>query len=258
MKARIRAASKAALIHLTISVVMVGAVSSILFYVWFRSPYFDLFDGVRLALIAIVVDVVCGPMTTAIVFNPAKSKRELALDLSLVVLIQLAALAYAVHVAAQSRPVALVFEVDRFVAVAAGQVDERELHSAPEGSRSLPLLVAPKLLGTRDPKDSVEMLKSVERSLAGEEPSVRPSWWQPYTQSIPKVKQQMKSLADLTQRLSKDEGEVLKRAIAAAPDSNIPEYYLPLTSQKKLNNWVVLLSADAMPVGFAAVPGWAD
>ncbi len=258
MKARIRAASKAALIHLAFSIVLVGVVSSILFYVWFRSPYFDLFDGVRLALIAIVVDVICGPITTAVVFDPAKSRRELVLDLSLVVVIQLAALAYAVHVAAQSRPVALVFEVDRFVAVAAGQIDERELHSAPEGLRSLLFLAEPRLLGVRDPKDNTEMLKSIERSLEGEEPSVRPSWWQPYPQSIPKIKQQMKSLAVLAQRLSPDDGMILKKAVAATTTSGIPEYYLPLTSQKKLNNWVVLLSADAMPVGFAAIPGWDD
>lgn len=258
MKARIRAASKAALIHLAFSVVLIGTVSSILFYVWFRGPYFDLFDGVRLALIAIVVDVICGPLTTAIVFSPAKPRRELVLDLSLVVVLQLAALAYAIHVAAQSRPVALVFEVDRFVAVAAGQVDESALHSATDGLRTLPFLGEPKLLGTRDPNDNAEMLKSIERSLAGEEPSVRPAWWQPYPKSIPRVKQQMKKLADISARLSREEGVILKKAIAATAPSDVPEYYLPLTSQKRLNNWVVLLSADAKPVGFAAVPGWDD
>lgn len=258
MKARIRAASKAALIHLAVSAFLLGGIASIIFFIWFQSPYYDLFDGVHLALIAIIVDVVCGPLTTAIIFNPAKPRRELILDLSLVAMLQLAALGYGIYVAAQSRPVALVFEVDRFVAVAAGQVNGNELQLAPEEARSLPLLGEPRLLGTRDPQDGQDMLKSVLRSMAGEEPSVRPSWWQSYSLSIPTVKQRMKKLADLSQQLSAQEEGVLKQAVAARMPGDTPEYYLPLTSQKKMNHWVVLLNADAMPVGFAAVPGWSE
>ena len=106
MKARLRAAARAALVHLAFSIMLVASVTVILFYFWFRGPYLDLFDGLRIVLIAILVDIVCGPLITAVVYNPAKSRRELTLDLSLVVMIQLAALAYGIHVAAMSRPVA--------------------------------------------------------------------------------------------------------------------------------------------------------
>ena len=258
MKARLRAAGKAALIHLAFSIVLVGSVTTVLFHFWFRGPYLDLFDGLRIILIAILVDIVCGPLITAVVYNPAKSRRELTLDLTLVVMIQLAALAYGIHVAAMSRPVALVFEVDRFVAVAAGQVNENALPEAPEGARTLALIDEPKLLGTREPKDNAEMLKSIERSLAGEEPSVRPDWWQTYADSRPTVKKRMKKLADLEARLPDDARAALAKALAETRQPAAVRYYLPLTSQKKLNDWIVLLDADAQPLGFAPVSGWDD
>lgn len=258
MKARLRSAGRAALIHLAFSVVLVGGVTGLLFYFWFRGPYLDLFDGLRIVLIAILVDIVCGPLITAVVYNPAKSRRELVLDLSLVVMIQFAALAYGIHVAAMSRPVALVFEVDRFVAVAAGQVNENALPEAPEDARTLPLLDQPKLLGTREPKDNAEMMKSIERSLAGEEPSVRPDWWQTYVATQPLVKKRMKKLAELEARLPEAARAVLAKAVAETPQPVAALYYLPLTSQKKLNDWIVLLDAEAEPVGFAPVSGWDD
>jgi hypothetical protein len=258
MKARLRAAARAALIHLAFSIVLVASVTGILFYFWFRGPYLDLFDGLRIVLIAILVDIVCGPLITAVVYNPAKSRRELTLDLSLVVMIQLAALAYGIHVAAMSRPVALVFEVDRFVAVAAGQVNENALPEAPEGARTLPLIDEPKLLGAREPKDNAEMMKSIERSLAGEEPSVRPDWWQDYAASLPIVKKRMKKLSELEARLPEASRAVLAKSVAETLYSAAVRYYLPLTSQKKLNDWIVLLDAEARPVGFAPVPGWEE
>lgn len=258
MKARLRAATRAALVHLAFSIVLVASVTAIIFYFWFRGPYLDLFDGLRIVLIAILVDIVCGPLITAVVYNPAKSRRELVFDLTLVVIVQLAALAYGIHVATQSRPVALVFEVDRFVAVAAGQVNENALHAAPEGARTLPLMNEPRLLSAREPKDSAEMLKSIERSLAGEEPSVRPDWWQAYAAAVPVVKKRMKKLSDLEARRPEAARGVLAKAVAETPHPETVLYYLPLTSQKKLDDWIVLLNAEAEPVGFAPVSGWDD
>lgn len=258
MRARFRAAIKAAWIHLAVSIVLVASVSGIIYFLWFQGPYLDLFDGLHIVLIAVLVDVACGPLATAVVFNPAKSRRELVFDLSLVVAIQLVALAYGIYIASTSKPVALVFEVDRFVAVAAGQVDKKVWEANQEVECKQSLFANPCLLGVRDPKDSMEMLKSIERSSSGEEPSVRPDWWQPYLLSKSRVKQRMKKLSDLQSHLSETDQSKLARAMSLISSSQVQLYFLPLTSQKKLNDWVVLLDEEADLVGFAPVPGWAD
>ena len=73
------------------------------------------------------VDVVCGPLLTLVLFNPAKSRRELRLDLSLVAVIQLAALAYGLYSISLARPVIQAFETDRFAVVSAVEIDPGQL-----------------------------------------------------------------------------------------------------------------------------------
>lgn len=252
---RLRAASKAALIHLGLSAFVGIATAAIVFGVWFPYPYRELAGGQYLFLILVSVDVVCGPLLTAVLFNPLKSRRELALDLSLVAVVQLAALVYGVHVISQARPVVLAFETDRLVAVSAAQIDPADLGQAPPGLQKLSW-TGPVLVGTRGPKDGGETLRSVLLSADGLEPSARPGWWQAYENNRPQIQQRMKKLADL--RAAR--GPLAQSEIdAAAAKTGLPLadlFYLPLTSQKMLDGWVALLDREARIVGHAPVDGF--
>ena len=75
LKTRIKASLKAFLIHLGISCMIAAGVAHLVLNSWFPYPYLDIVGGLRLFLILILVDIVAGPILTAIVFNPKKSKK---------------------------------------------------------------------------------------------------------------------------------------------------------------------------------------
>ena len=201
------------------------------------------------------VDVVCGPLLTLVLFNPAKSRRELRLDLSLVAVIQLAALAYGLYSISLARPVIQAFETDRFAVVSAAEIDPGQLPQAPPAWRTLPWN-GPRLVGVRAPRDGNETLYSIELSLQGVEPSARPDWWQPYEQSIPAVQRRMKKLADLRSARPAAGQALIDQAVRQTGQPLEALFYLPLTSRKKLDDWIVLLDAQANIAGYAPVSGF--
>ena len=107
---RFRSAARAAVAHLLCSVGVALLAGALVFGLWFPYPYRELAGGRELFLLIVAVDVVCGPLLTMVLYNPAKPRAELWRDLGLVVIIQLAALGYGLHVVWQSRPVYLVQE----------------------------------------------------------------------------------------------------------------------------------------------------
>ena len=252
---RFIAASKAFAVHLGLSIFVALLAAYVVLRLWFPFPYRILAGGQHLFWLMVGIDVVCGPLLTAVLFNPAKSRRELTLDLSLIALIQVAALAYGLYNIAQARPVVLAFETDRMVAVSAAQIEKQNLHRAPVQFQSLSWS-GPVLLGTRAAKDGPEMLQSIQMSLQGLEPSLRPGWWQDYEISRPFAKQRMKKLSDLHAMLSVELQATLDKA---AQETGLPLsqlFYLPLVSQKVLDGWTVLLDSNADIVGYAAVDGF--
>lgn len=130
--------------HFSLSALLGLAVFMLFRFVWYPGALWDLSGAAKLLLLVVGVDVTLGPLLTLIVFNP--KKKSLPFDLAVIALVQSAALAYGVWVMAQSRPVYLVGAVDRFVLVAANDLDEQELAAASEQYRALswtgPRLVA--------------------------------------------------------------------------------------------------------------------
>ncbi|MGN8060764.1 TfpX/TfpZ family type IV pilin accessory protein [Ralstonia sp. 22111] len=253
--ARVRAAVKAAFIHLGLSLVVAALTAAVMFGLWFPYPYRELAGGQHLFWIVIGVDVVCGPLLTSVLFNPAKSRRELTLDLSLVALVQLAALLYGLHSVTLARPVILAFETDRLVTVSAAEINTADLPLAPAGFQALSW-TGPVLIGTRTPKDGSETLKSIELSTLGIEPSARPGWWQPYEKSRPVVRQRMKRLDARRAKLPSEKQAIIDEA---AKKTGLPVdqlYYLPLVSKKQLDTWIALLDAQGTIKGYAPIDGF--
>lgn len=247
-KSRTHYSATAAVIHLGISIFISALVGFLVFSLWFPYPYRHLAGGMQLFWILIAVNLICGPLLTALVFNPGKSRRETMLDLSLIGLIQLSALAYGLYSISLARPVALVFETDRFVSVSAASI-------LPSEEKAFSW-IGPVLLGTREPRDGQETLKSVGLSLQGIEPSARPGWWQDYALSIPKVKTKMKPLKPLRAGISADRQHTLDIAVQKAKRPIEQLHYLPLVAGKNLDGWIALLDESAQIVGFAPIGGF--
>lgn len=181
---RLRAAAKAAGFHFLGSLLVAALAAALVFLVWYPHPYGQLSGGFKLFLILVGVDVVCGPLLTLVLFNPKKPRRELITDMALVVLIQLAALAYGLHTAYVARPLFLVHEVDRFRVITAGDygdVDVSEAIARLDPALQPGWLKGPATVGIRDPKDAKERQDVMfESTFGGRDYSQRPEFYVSY------------------------------------------------------------------------------
>lgn len=170
---------KAALIHLTLSVVVAVLCAVLILHLWFPGQYREMAGGSHLLILIISVDVVLGPLLTFVVFNTQKPRSEILRDLLVVFLLQISGLAYGIHTVYLARPVALVFEQTRFRVVSFIQVEQSELLKKSSDVEDISLS-GPILLSVRDFKDDREKSDAAEKGLAGADVGVRPKFWQPY------------------------------------------------------------------------------
>ncbi|HMT17788.1 MAG TPA: hypothetical protein PKD71_11280 [Ottowia sp.] len=250
---RFQFATHYALRHLGISVAVALFSAAFVFGLLYPAPYRNLLGVESIFLLVLAVDVVCGPLLTLVLASPKKSHRERWLDFSLVGLIQLVALTYGLHSVWAGRPVALVFEVDRLVAITANEIEPAELDGAPEGFRRLPWWGVLKA-GTRQARNSTEYMQALDRGLAGISLAQQPGWWTPWAQARENMETRAKPLSDLLASRPQDAATLQ----AAAQRTGLPNdalRYLPLTSSKTLD-WVALLDGELNLVGWAPVDGF--
>lgn len=190
---------RAAGLHLAASAIVVGAVATLVFGVWYPGPLRDLSGGLTLFLILAGVDVTLGPLLTAVVFNPAKSLRELRIDLAVIVVVQLCALGYGVWTMAVARPVLLAFEVDLFRVVTAVDVVDEQLPEAPQTLRTLPW-TGPRLIATARP-DGTRTVEATMLGMSGIHLAMQPRYWVPFEGQRSDVVARSRPLGDLPEAL---------------------------------------------------------
>jgi len=242
---------KAPLIHALISLAIAGVISAIVFKFWFPGVIADVTASTSLYWLIITVDVICGPLLLLVIWNPKKPRRELLIDAAIIVTIQLAALGYGIWTIYQIRPVYIVFETDRLRMINATEVDSEDLKNGPDRWRDLPLL-GPELLSTRTPRDGAEMLRSIELSIAGKEPSVRPEMWEEYGPAKDKVRAASRTLPELLAVYPEKQAEITR----LAAKFNVPYasvIWLPLTSVRSMD-WIALIDSRNMEP-FTYLPG---
>lgn len=113
---------KAFAIHLIISLVMVLAAYIMIHLLWYPAPLFKATDAKKILIMILLVDLVLGPLLTFVVYK--KHKKTLRMDLTIIIIIQLSALAYGLYSIYQSRPVLIAYVVDRFELVRANDIIE--------------------------------------------------------------------------------------------------------------------------------------
>jgi hypothetical protein len=250
---RIRFAVRWASGHLAVSAAVAVLSALLVFGLWYPNPWRQMLGVSGIFGLVLAVDVVCGPLLTLLLANPHKSRGERWVDLSLVAVIQLAALGYGLWSVFQARPVVLAFEVDRLVVVTANEVQIEQLPEAMPGLRSLPW-GGVRLTGLRKARTSQEYLESIDQSMQGVSQAMRPGWWRPYEEVRPEVAQRAKSLALLME--SRPElRDVLEKAVAQTKLSSASLRYLPLTSGKT-SDWIALINEEGDMVGHAEVDGF--
>lgn len=254
---RIKHACNAALSHLLVSIVVVSLIAWSIFGLWYPSPYDQWTDVSGLLKLMIVVDIVCGPLLTCVVYNPQKPRIELIRDISVIALLQLAALTYGIYSAAKARPIYLAYEGSRFRVVSMADVDQSKLSLALPEFQS-PSYTGPKLVGTKLTEATDPNFKeSIMLSMQGNHPSFRPERWVPYESLIPQLQEALQPIAALKAKhpdaSAQIDGALLKNQL-----TNENAGYLPLESEKANPiDWVVIVDrTSGQPKAFLPLDGW--
>jgi hypothetical protein len=117
MKQSLRNSGKfqAFLIHLGISASVVGLLLLLMLTMWYPQPWFSHDGGWHVFRLILLVDVVLGPTLTLVVFR--RGKPELRRDLSIIVSVQVAALACGAVLMFLYRPAFIVYAENNFFTV---------------------------------------------------------------------------------------------------------------------------------------------
>lgn len=239
-RSRLRASG----IHLGISLAIAVLAALLIFALWYPYPYRESSGGVELFLIVITVDVILGPLITLTVFDRTKPPGTLVRDLSIVGLIQLAALAYGLWTVGMARPVHLVFEFDRFRVVHAAEIPDDILDKTPADIQALPLS-GPTVLAVRPFKDGMEDADATWLALQGLQLSARPDLWQAYAQARQRVLAAASPLRVLKQRFPQQIA-LIDHAVAQTGMKEEALKSLPMVARKSF--WTVLIDANSSEI----------
>lgn len=109
--------TKAFLVHLFLSILLISSFFLFAIYQWFPSSSLEL-SGIKDVLFIIIgVDLVLGPVLTFLVFNPTKT--SLKFDLGAIIFLQLSMFIFGAYTVYIAHPVYLTFTIDRFTLVSA-------------------------------------------------------------------------------------------------------------------------------------------
>lgn len=249
---RFKSAVKAMGWHFGASVLVAAAVAILVFAVWFPYPYRQLAGGTELFILVMGVDLVCGPLLTLVLFNPAKPRRELMLDLSLVVVLQLAALAYGIWTVHAARPLFLVHEFDRFKVIALADVDEPELAKLPKALQ-LQLFKGPQMTGLREITNEERKKVMFEALEGGRDYGERPSFYDAYDVTRgEKAYQKAKPIAYFVQKHPNQKAKVDKLQLAAGAEGQKLRY-VPVIARQ---DWVAVVTPQGDIVGYLQGDGF--
>lgn len=245
---------KAFAIHLSISALIATVVVSTMYFVWYPEPLFEAMGGNDLVIIIVGVDVILGPLVTLIIFNPAKGRRVLRMDLAVIAFVQLCALVYGVYIVAVARPVYVVFSVDRFDVVSANDLFKEDLDQVKRPEfRSVPW-GRPSVIAVTMPTTADEQLRVIQWAASGMDLQVFPQYYRPYSELAPLALKRARPLAELRKRHPEESGEI-DAALAALGRREEDTRFLPMKARNR--DMTVLLDAGTGAVaGYAKVNPW--
>jgi hypothetical protein len=199
-------------LHLSASVTLLTLIFGALYLGWYRWPGWYLTGVLHVVAIVAFVDLALGPTLTLIVANPRKPRRELARDIGVIVIVQLAALVYGVATLWLGRPLYYTFSVDRLQIVQASDLEASEIALA---RRQNPALAPhwyslPRWIWAPLPENPDEAA-SIARSavFGGQDVIQMPRYFRSWEQGLPKLREQLRPL-DQIQALSRAEKHMLR------------------------------------------------
>ncbi len=184
---------KASLIHLCISALLVGTVIGMVYWIWYPAPTLEVVGAFPIIRLLVLVDLVIGPLLTMIVY--VHGKPGLKFDLTVIALLQIAALVYGSHRLYEERPEFLVFAIDRVEFVAARQVDESAIDFELTDAARFANLVQ---VFARLPESPAAHQRYLESIMAGQ-PDLerRAEFWEPWAAGADDIRKRIKPIDEI-------------------------------------------------------------
>jgi hypothetical protein len=239
--------------HLLLSLAIGAAVLAAMILVWYPPPYFEAAGGTGLVLLMVGIDVTLGPLLTTAVFNPAKGMGKLKVDLAVIGLCQLAALAYGMHVMHSARPAYLVYAVDRFDLVMANTMPAAELAKASAPWNRLPM-GRPPIVGAKIPADPKLKEESLFLALSGVDLTQQPRFYVPYADVAHDAAERGRALAEL-KRINPDRVDAIEAIVRASGRPERQLKYLPARAPNR-DFAVVIDAGDGAIVDMTLARPW--
>jgi len=238
---------RAAVIHLFISLLVVGILALLVFKVWYPIPLAAATGVFTIFAMVFVVDLLIGPLLTLVVYK--KDKKSLVFDLAVIVIIQIAALSYGIYSLSQARPVWLTFYNNRFETVRLNDIEESYLENASteyvHSSLTGPKWVAAKPVGTFKEVEDLKFGNKLGAKIAHQ-----PALYYPIEQAYPEIKSKFYPLAKLEGANSKAD---INKYISK--DAKIVGW-LPLWGQQQ--HMVVLIDGNGKPLKVVNLRPWTE
>jgi hypothetical protein len=250
---RLQARLRAGGVHLGCCLIIAALVLALVFLCWYPSPL-DQISGVGTILVIMLgADVALGPLITLIIYD--RGKKNLRFDLSVVVTVQLLALAYGLYTVHEGRPSHLVFVKDRFEVIAPADIEIQDRAAAADNPSAARDLLRAKFVAARMPVDARErqtiLFEALER---GKDVQHHPRLYEPYShqaQSAAARAQPLEALRRFNPHAA-DEIEKLPQALGVAPEML---RYLPLKGPQR-DGAVVVHAESGKVLRLLALQPW--
>ena len=224
--------------HLSISFLIALLVIGLVFFVWYPAPLAKAVGVTNIFLMMLAIDVIVGPILGWLVYQ--EGKKTLKFDLSVIILIQIAALCYGVFSIEQGRPAWLVYNVDRFELVRKNELVDTNIQQA-QPQFQQPSWFKPQYVAIEFAKDiqqrNDEMFAEV---LGGISIAQRPERYVELTQVTTQIQQRALPLVELQQYNPKTDVE---KTLAEYPKANA---WLPLKANAI--DMVVLVNKESASI----------
>ncbi len=138
-------------LHLIISLVVGLLLLALCWFVWYPAPMLMAIGGHEIFLLVVGIDVVLGPLLTLIAFK--SGKKGMKLDLVIIALLQMGAMAYGVSTLLEARPAYVAALGNKFQVIQASELTDANLA---KGRADLPWW-GPRWVGTKAPIDKSDI-----------------------------------------------------------------------------------------------------
>jgi hypothetical protein len=245
---------KAFFIHLSISAFIAVSVVAIMLLLWYAPPFFSALGGKNVLMVLVGVDVTLGPLFTLIIFNPGKTRKALTFDLSVIAILQAAALIYGLSVVFEARPVFAVFSRDSFDLITANMLSKEDIAKAKYPDYRSLSLTGPIYVYSELPSDIKERNELVSSMLAGKDLPQFPQYYTPYSEHGPVAGRSAKPIEEL-KKLNPESSKKIESLIRASGHADSDVGYLPLHA--RFHDQAVLVEkSDGKILGQLDVNPW--